>query len=80
MEIELIKQELKTFLLHSFRVQEIADSDNIFDSGAIHSLFFIQLLVFIEKKFKLELFVGEFDVTQLTTINAIANFIFNKGL
>ncbi|HFR5667775.1 TPA: phosphopantetheine-binding protein [Legionella pneumophila] len=53
-------------------------SDNIFDTGAMHSLFFIQLLVFIEKKYKIDLEVGEFDLNQLTTIDAIAHFISSK--
>ncbi|HAU1297464.1 TPA: acyl carrier protein, partial [Legionella pneumophila] len=51
---------------------------NIFDTGAMHSLFFIQLLVFIEKKYKIDLEVGEFDPNQLTTIDAIALFISSK--
>ncbi|HAU1838728.1 TPA: acyl carrier protein, partial [Legionella pneumophila] len=53
-------------------------SDNIFDTGAMHSLFFIQLLVFIEKKYKIDLEVGEFDLNQLTSIDAIAHFISSK--
>ncbi|HAT8145873.1 TPA: acyl carrier protein, partial [Legionella pneumophila] len=62
----------------SFRIKDIGYSDNIFDTGAMHSLFFIQLLVFIEKKYKIDLEVGEFDLNQLTTIDAIAHFISSK--
>jgi acyl carrier protein len=78
MEIMEVKNEVKLFLLHSFRIKEIDFSDNIFDTGAMHSLFYIQLLVFIEKKFKLDLNVGEFDPKQLTSIDNIAQFIFSK--
>ena len=78
MEMKHIKKEVKLFLLNSFRVKDIGYSDNIFDTGAMHSLFFIQLLVFIEKKYKIDLDVGEFDPHQLTSIDAIAGFISSK--
>lgn len=78
MDIIHIKKEVKLFLLHSFRIKDISYSDNIFDTGAMHSLFFIQLLVFIEKKFKIDLVVGEFEPNQLKSIDTIANFIFSK--
>lgn len=78
MEIQHIKEEVKLFLLNSFRIKDIGYSDNIFDTGAMHSLFFIQLLVFIEKKYKIDLEVGEFDPKQLTSIDVIACFISSK--
>lgn len=78
MEVDHIKNEVKLFLLNSFRIKDIGYSDNIFDTGAMHSLFFVQLLVFIEKKYKIDLEVGEFDLNQLTTIDAIAHFISSK--
>ena len=78
MNSQQIKQELKMFLLNSFRVKKLSYSDNIFETGAMHSLFFIQLLIFIEKKFKIDLEVGDFDPKRLTTIDAIAEFILTK--
>lgn len=78
MSTQHIKDEVKQFLVKSFRVKDIGYSDNIFDTGAMHSLFFIQLLVFIEKKYKIDLDVGEFDPTQLTSIDNIAQFISSK--
>ncbi|CZH72574.1 Uncharacterised protein [Legionella pneumophila] len=78
MEVDHIKNEVKLFLLNSFRIKDIGYSDNIFDTGAMHSLFFIQLLVFIEKKYKIDLEVGEFDLNQLISIDAIAHFISSK--
>lgn len=78
MDINHIKKALKIFLLHSFRVKDIAYSDNLFETGAMHSLFFIQLLVFIEKKYKIDIEVGEFDTNKLTNIDEISQFIFSK--
>lgn len=78
MEVHDIRNEVKIFLLNSFRLKDISDSDNLFDTGAMHSLFFIQLLVFIEKKYQIDLDVGEFDPKQLTSIDSIAQFIKSK--
>ncbi|KTD76566.1 phosphopantetheine-binding protein [Legionella waltersii] len=78
MDIEHVKNEIKLFLLNSFRIKEIGFSDNIFDTGAMHSLFYIQLLVFIEKKFKIDLNVGDFNPNELTSIDTIASFIYSK--
>ena len=78
MENQHIKNEVKLFLVNSFRIKDIGYSDNIFDTGAMHSLFYIQLLVFIEKKFKIDLNVGDFDPNQLTSIDDIARFISSK--
>lgn len=78
MEINQIKQELKQFLTRSFRMKEINDRDNIFASGIVHSLFFIQLLVFLEKNFSIELQDDEFDIHKLTTVDEISELIFHK--
>lgn len=78
MEIEHIKSEIQVFLLNSFRIKELGFSDNIFDTGAMHSLFYIQLLVFIEKKFKIDLEVGDFNPNELVSVDTIAAFIYSK--
>ncbi len=78
MDITKIKSELQNFLTQAFKIQKIENSCDIFNLGIVHSLFFIQLLVFIEKKFKIELREGEFDITKLKNIDTIANLILLK--
>jgi D-alanine--poly(phosphoribitol) ligase subunit 2 len=78
MDTTKVKTTLKEFLLGSFRIQNINDTDNIFDTGIVHSLFFIQLLVYIEKKFKVEFLLDEIDIDELSTINQIADLIVSK--
>ena len=77
-ELGKIKLDLKKFLSGSLRISEIDDSDNIFENGVVHSLFFIQLLIFVEKKYKIFLGEGEFDIKRLNTVEAISNMIFQK--
>jgi acyl carrier protein len=78
MDITKAKLALREFLAGSFKIHDIKNSDDIFDTGIVHSLFFIQLLIFIEKKFKIELEEGDFDINKLRNINEIANLIVNK--
>lgn len=76
--ISNIKQELRQFLFKSFKIQSIEDTQDIFETGLVHSLFFIQLLVFIERTFNIILESGEFDIKALKTINAISALVANK--
>ncbi len=78
MLLDSIKQELKQFLFKSFKINSIKDDQDIFDTGVVHSLFFIQLLIFIEKKFKIELNSEEFNITGLRSIDAISHLIESK--
>lgn len=72
---EHIKQELRKLLYSSYKIENISDTLDIFESGIVHSLFFVQLLIFIEKKFKIELEPDEFDFKNLRTIESIAKLI-----
>lgn len=78
MSLTDIKQEIKQFLDKSFKINHLEDSQDIFDTGIVHSLFFVQLLIFIEKKFKIELNPDEFDITSLRTIDSISQLVLNK--
>ena len=77
---EHIKQELRKFLSASYKIENIPDTLDIFESGIVHSLFFIQLLIFIEKKFKIELEPDEFDFKNLRTIESIAKLIESRTM
>jgi methoxymalonate biosynthesis acyl carrier protein len=78
MDIIEIKSKIKDYLRSSFHLNSIDDSTNIFETGLVNSLFFIQLLVFIEKTFDLQLEEGEFDVHILVSVNAISDLLFKK--
>lgn len=78
MQSSEIKTKIKEYLSKSFHLHSLDDSTNIFESGGVNSLFFIQLLVFIEKTFDIQLEEGEFDVRNLTNVNAISELLLNK--
>ncbi len=72
-EIE-IKQRLKEYISRSIKDYTIKDDDNLIELGLVHSLFIIQLIIFIEKQFKVEL-DDSFDIDSITTINSIYDII-----
>ena len=78
MDTSAIKEKIKEYLRTSFHLDSVDDSLNIFDSGLVNSLFFIQLLVFIEKTFGIQLEEGDFDVRSLTTVNVISDMLSTK--
>lgn len=78
MDTIVIKEKIKDYLRKSFHLDSIDESLNIFDSGLVNSLFFIQLLVFIEKTFDVQLEEGDFDIRSLTTVNVISDMLSNK--
>lgn len=78
MQLIEIKTKVKEYLSRSFHLHSIDDSFDIFESGGINSLFFIQLLVFIEKTFDIQLEEEDFDIRSLRTVNAISELLLNK--
>ena len=75
METNVIKAKIKDYLMRSIKNYEIQDDDNIFELGIVHSLFTIQLIMFIEKNFGIELEDEELDIESIRTINKMVDLI-----
>lgn len=72
------KEKLKGFLANYFNVNEIEDTDNIFEKGLVTSLFAMNLVLFIEKEFDISIDNTELDLENFKDINSITAFIENK--
>lgn len=70
-----IKTAVMAFLTRSLRNKDLKDDDNIFELGLVHSLFMIQLIMFIEKNFQLELEDEDLEMEQIQTVNDIVGLI-----
>lgn len=68
------KDIIRNYLLRSSRETYIKDEDNLMDMGLIHSLFMIQLIIFIEKKFEIDLSEMD-DIEDFSSINRIFQLI-----
>ena len=73
-----IKGRIRGFILSAINVPNLADDDNLFESGIVNSLFAIQLMTFIEKTFAIEVGVDDLDIENFKSLNAAAAFVVKK--
>lgn len=73
-----IKQEIRQFLARFFPEYMLGDEEDIFAVGFVNSLFAMELILFIEKKFQIKVENQDLDIDNFRTINALANLVHNK--
>lgn len=73
-----VKEKIRAFLAKYFDVNEIEDTDNIFEKGLVNSLFAINLVHFIEKEFDISIDNMELDLDNFKDINSIIALIEKK--
>ncbi|MEM7535284.1 MAG: phosphopantetheine-binding protein [Chloroflexota bacterium] len=70
-----MKTEIREFLSEHIPNHELQDSDDFFDMGLVNSLFAMQLVLFIEQEFDVEIEGDDLDFSNFRTINAIAGLV-----
>ena len=70
--------------VRSFLGQFISDTDidadhNLFESGLVNSLFAMQLVLFVEKEFGIQVANEDLDFENFKSVNAIVGFIQDKS-
>lgn len=73
-----VKQEVRTFLGRFFHNIELTDDQNFFELGFVNSLFAMQLVLFVESEFGMQIEDDDLDITHFQSINAIANLVEQK--
>lgn len=73
------KDKIKDFIYRFVRNQNLGDDENFFESGAVNSLFAMQLIMFLESEFSISIKNDELDIENFNTINSIVNFVENKS-
>ena len=71
------KTKIRNFVERFFKNENFGDDDNIFDNS-VNSLFAMQLVLFIEREFDIEVDNDEIDLSNFNSINAIAAYISSK--
>ena len=74
-----IKQALREFILRSVRVPGLGDDDDLFESGVVNSLFAVQLMTFVEKKFAIEVAEEDLELENFRSLNATTGFVLRKN-
>jgi len=73
--VDQIKATVRQFLQRSFHGKTLTDEQNIFDLGLVHSLFLIQMILFLEKEFGVVLEPQQLDTSALSSIERIASLV-----
>jgi acyl carrier protein len=74
-----VKQDLRTFINGSINIDGMGDDVNLFESGIVNSLFAVQLTIFVEKTFGIEVCGDDLDIENFKSISATAAFIMKKA-
>lgn len=73
-----VKKSIRSFLCKITRNNELDDSQDIFGSGLINSLYSIQLILFLEKEFDISIQSPDLNIENFRTVNALTDFIEEK--
>ena len=74
-----IKQTVRKFITDSVRIARFRDDENLFESGIVNSLFAVELMLFLEKTFSIEVATDDLEMTNFGSLNAIAMFVARRS-
>ncbi|OQY28521.1 MAG: D-alanyl carrier protein [Candidatus Cloacimonetes bacterium 4572_55] len=73
-----IKEKIKPFLFRFIKNRDLKDNDDIFALGYVNSLFAMQLVLFIEKEFKIRIENQDLDFQNFSSLDRITGLIAGK--
>jgi acyl carrier protein len=72
------KQVIRSFLSRYLRDNGFEDDTDLFGSGRLNSLFAMELVLFVEERFRMIVENEDLDINNFRSIDAIASFIERK--
>jgi methoxymalonate biosynthesis acyl carrier protein len=72
------KKRITGFLLRLTRLERIQEDEKIFSSGLVNSLLAMQLVMFVEKEFAIQVIDEDLKLENFNTIRAIAELVHRK--
>ncbi|EPY03891.1 D-alanyl carrier protein [Paenibacillus sp. E194] len=76
--MEEIKNKTRAFLSNFIKKRELQDHDDIFAIGDVDSLFAMQLVMFMEQEFGIEIDNTDLDLNNFRSIQAISALVASK--
>ena len=74
----MTKPKIRSFLRDTARLRDVADDETIFGTGLLNSLFAVQLVLFVEKEFHIEVGDDDLELDNFRSINDIAALVERK--
>ena len=75
---DIVVDKTRQFLKRYVGSKNIDPNEEIFSTGMINSLFAMQLILFLEKEFKIKFGNDDLDLTNFNSLNSIAKFVVSK--
>ncbi|MBF0466405.1 MAG: acyl carrier protein [Nitrospirae bacterium] len=75
---EEIKTKVRAFLLKYIKKPDLKDDEDYFASKLINSLFAMQLVMFVEKEFKVKVEDKDLDIKNFNAIDSISSLVTRK--
>jgi len=69
------RADIRTFIEGRLRAVDLADDQDIFAMGLANSLFAMELVLFIEKHFGMQISNEDLDIANFRTISAMAGLV-----
>ena len=76
--MEQTKEKLRAFLGRHIGGRAIGDDEQFFAAGFVSSMFAMQIVLFLEKSFKIAIANEDLELRNFQTINAMAELIEKK--
>lgn len=73
-----INARIQAFLRRSLQNYEFADDEDIFGKGLVNSLFAMQLVLFLEKEFGIEIGDDDLSLDNFRTVAAMTQLVGRK--
>lgn len=70
-----MKSKIREYIKKVLRDSNIKDNDNILESEIINSLFLIQLILYLEKTFSIEIEKEDLKLENFDSVNTIYDFV-----
>lgn len=74
------KAKIRSFILRASKQKNIEDHDDIFARGYVNSLFAMQLVMYLENEFSLQVDNDDLELENFQSIDAISQFVERKQL
>jgi len=73
-----VKAAVREFINGSVNIEAFGDDENLFETGIVNSLFAVELMTFIERRFGIEVGADDLDIENFKSISATAAFVQRK--
>ena len=74
-----VRKTVRSFIAASVNIDALGDEENLFEAGIVNSLFAVQLMTFVERKFGIEVGMDDLDIENFKSIAATAAFVVKKS-